>query len=177
HKRFLHDDLQRQGFRKKLALVAETILKEVPGAAIASDQPYREYDLGIDFREDVTPLAAEEVRLIKDIFKRMGAHAKISSIHVNGWFGDFDKLTTAKLWAQERLGVDLEDARDRFAFCGDSPNDEPMFAFFPLSFGVANVRPFLDMIECHPALITTREHGAGFCEITDLILQARTLAR
>ena len=30
------------------------------------------------------------------IFERHGAHAKVSSIHVNGWFGDYDKLTTSR---------------------------------------------------------------------------------
>lgn len=177
HKRFLHDNQQRRDFRQKLDAIAEEIFREVPEAGIASDQPYREYDLGIDFCEDVPPLNPDRVVLIRDVFRRMGAHAKISSIHVNGWFGDFDKLTTARLWASERLGVDLDACRETFAFAGDSPNDEPMFAFFTLSFGVANVKPFLETMESHPTLITTKEHGAGFCEIVDLILHAKSSFR
>lgn len=171
-RRFLYDDEERKAFRRELETLREKILAEVPGAGIASDQPYREYDLAVDFREDVAPLSRDQILRIKAIFEEAGANAKISSIHVNGWFGDFDKLSTARLWASERLGVDLEAEREAFAFCGDSPNDEPMFAFFPLSFGMANIRPFLSLIGHPPAIVTTRQCGAGFREVADLILMA-----
>ena len=76
------------------------------------------------------------------IFEAHGAHAKVSSIHVNGWFGDYDKLTTSRLMMRELFGVDLEASRDRYVYSGDSPNDAPMFGFFPNAVGVANVRDF-----------------------------------
>ena len=107
------------------------VLGAVPGAGIASDQPYRAADLAIDFCEDVPPLPAAEVRRIVAIFERHGAHAKVSSIHVNGWFGDYDKLTTSRLMMAELFGVDLDAARARYVFAGNSPNDAPMFGFFP----------------------------------------------
>lgn len=173
HRRYLHDDATRADFRQRLEAVRERILTEIPGAGIASDQPYREYDLAIDFCEDVAPLEDEQVARIKKLFEEAGAHAKISSIHVNGWFGDFDKLSTARLWATEQLGVDLDERRDALAYCGDSPNDEPMFAYFPLSFGMANVRPFLSMMDSPPAIVTNSECGAGFREVADLVLRAR----
>jgi len=172
-RRYMHTADQREEFRSRLASVRDRILKEVPGCGIASDQPYREYDVAIDFCEDVSPLPREQVLRIKAMFEEAGAHAKISSIHVNGWYGDFDKLSTARLWAHEQLDVDLQHERERFAYCGDSPNDEPMFAFFPLSFGMANVRPFLPLMQHHPAFITERPCGEGFCEVVDRILQAR----
>ena len=109
--------------------------------------------------------------LIRAIFERHGAQAKISNIHVNGWFGDYDKLAMVRLFTQRRFGMEVDPAA--WAFCGDSPNDEPMFAYFPLSFGMANVRPFLSMMESPPAIVTNGEGGAGFREVADLVLRAR----
>ena len=94
---------------------------------------------------------SEAVAEIVRIFEAHGATAKISSIHVNGWFGEFDKLTMTKQYARDVFGVSLDDENDAFAFCGDSPNDEPMFAFFKHSFGVANVRGFLPQMQSPPA--------------------------
>ena len=115
----------------------------------------------------------DDVAEIVRIFESHGATAKISSIHVNGWFGDFDKLTMAKQYAQDVFGVSLIEENDCFAFCGDSPNDEPMFAYFKHSFGVANVRQFLPQMKSAPATITQSEAGAGFTEVVDAILRDR----
>lgn len=177
HRRFLYNDAERREFRRKLEAVRERILSEVPGCAIASDQPYREYDLAIDYCEDVDPLPRESVLRIKSVFEEAGAHAKISSIHVNGWFGDFDKLTTTRLCARELFAADLEAENEAFAFCGDSPNDEPMFAFFRLSFAVANIKPFIDLLDHSPGYVTSQPYGAGFKELVDVILQARSATR
>ena len=102
---------------------------------------------------------------IVEIFERHGAHAKVSSIHVNGWFGDYDKLTTSRLMMSELFGVDLEARRDRYVFSGDSPNDAPMFGFFPNAVGVANVRDFAADMDHLPRWITTARSGAGFVEL------------
>ncbi|NQU43266.1 HAD-IIB family hydrolase [bacterium] len=175
HRRFLYSEEERAGFRRRLGQVRERIASEVRGCGIASDQLYREYDLAVDFCEDVAPLPRDQVLRIVDIFHEAGARARVSSIHVNGWYGDFDKLSSSLLCARELLGVDLEQNPRAFGFCGDSPNDEPMFAFFPLSFGVANITPFLDLIERKPAFVTTKESGEGFVEVVDRILVARAL--
>lgn len=172
-RRYCHPAAARAGFRERLSAVRDRILAEVPGAAIASDQPYREYDVAIDFCEDVPPLPQPEVLHIKQMFENAGAHAKISSVHVNGWYGDFDKLSTVRLYAREQLGVELDAVSGEFVFCGDSPNDAPMFAFFPLSFGMANLRRLLDLVEHQPAFITEGAYGAGFREVADRILAAR----
>ena len=68
-------------------------------------------------------------------------------------------------------GIDLDRERDRVAFIGDSPNDEPMFAFFPLSVAVANIRPHLPRLAAHPAFVTTAEAGAGFVEFAEVLLR------
>ena len=175
--RFVYAAKDRQLFRDKLNIVRDEILRQVPGSALASDQPYRESDVAIDFCEDVPRLDWREILRIKSIFEKAGAHAKISSIHVNGWFGEFDKLSTARLWASERLNSDLEKEADTYVYCGDSPNDEPMFRFFPLSFGVANVRPFLSRMAYPPAFICQEECGAGFSQVVEKILAVRCAVR
>jgi HAD superfamily hydrolase (TIGR01484 family) len=170
---FRYDEPTRAEFRKRLEKIREEVLTKVPGSGIASDQPYREYDLAIDFSEDVEPLSQGAVSEIVRIFESHGATAKISSIHVNGWFGEFDKLTMTEQYARDVFGVSLGEENDTFAFCGDSPNDEPMFAFFKHSFGVANVREFLPQMQSLPAIITRSETGAGFTEVVDAILKDR----
>jgi HAD superfamily hydrolase (TIGR01484 family) len=172
-RRYLHSREDRAAFRKRLVEIRDRILQEVPGCGIASDQPFREYDLAIDFCEDVETLPRESVLRIKSIFEEAGAHAKISSIHVNGWFGEFDKLSTSRKCLAELLDYDADRDQNRLAFCGDSPNDEPMFAFFAHSFGMANLTPYLDIVESYPTYITRREAGAGFQEVVERILCAK----
>jgi len=172
-KRFRDDDAARSANRARLALVRERVLAEVPGTAIASDQLYREADLAIDFCEDVPRLPEAAVERIVSIMEASGMTAKVSSIHVNGWFGHYDKLGMTRTLMRERFGVDLdhEGARARYAFIGDSPNDAPMFGFFPHSVGVANVREFAGRMPSQPKFVTTAACGAGFAEFAEMIIR------
>jgi HAD superfamily hydrolase (TIGR01484 family) len=174
--RFVQDEAQRADGRRRLAAIREEVLRAVPGAGIASDQPYRAADLAIDFCEDVPPLPRAEVRRIVAIFEAHGAHAKASSIHVNGWFGDYDKLTTSRLMMRELFGVDLEAERGLYVFAGDSPNDAPMFGFFPNAVGMANVGDFVADIDHLPRWITAARSGAGFVELAQALIAARRRA-
>lgn len=171
--RFFASEAERQANRARLSALRERILREVPGAGIASDQLYREADLAIDFCEDVPALPEAEVQRILDIFAEAGAVAKLSSIHVNGWFGDYDKLSMTRIFARDILGLDIDAERARVIFAGDSPNDGPMFGFFPNSCGVANVRDFAPGSFTPPAFVAGSEGGAGFVEIAERILGAR----
>jgi HAD superfamily hydrolase (TIGR01484 family) len=167
------DDATRALNRRKLTALAEVILRDVPGTALASDQNYRDADLAIDFCEDVPALAPHEVDRIVAHFQAVGAVAKVSSIHVNGWFGDWDKLSMSRRFLNAEFGLDLEALKDRFVYCGDSPNDAPMFGFFPYSCGVANVVDFKDRMEALPAYVAQSRGGQGFVEIGERILAAR----
>jgi hypothetical protein len=171
-KRFAADDATRRANRARLTAIGEQILLNVPGAALASDQLYREADLAIDFREDVPPLPRDAVDRIIALMEAEGMTAKVSSIHVNGWFGAWDKLSMTRTLFAEVFGLDLDAQRARYVFAGDSPNDAPMFAFFPNAVGVANVRDFADRIAPLPAYVTVREAGAGFAELADFLLEA-----
>ena len=172
--RFVQSDSERANGRRRLEAVRADVLREVPGAGIASDQPYRLADLAIDFCEDVAPLSRAEVDRIVAIFERHGATAKISSIHVNGWFGSYDKLTTSRTMMAELFGIDLEREADRYVFSGDSPNDSPMFGFFPNGVGVANVREFAEVMPHLPRWITTARSGSGFVELAKALIAARS---
>lgn len=173
NKRFMDTEEVRREKRGRLEAVKIEILKSVPGTALASDQLYREADLAIDYCEDVPPLPREDVEQICAIFRKHGANCKVSSIHVNGWFGDYSKLDMTKTFVSERWGLDPEQVRERFLFCGDSPNDEPMFAYFPYSAGVKNIRRFTEQMKHLPLFLANQEGGAGFAEVVDTILQGK----
>ena len=171
--RFIQSDAERAEGRRRLETVRAEVLHAVPGAALASDQPYRLADLAVDFCEDVPALPRSEVERIVAIFERHGAQAKISSVHVNGWFGDYDKLTTCRTMMAELFGVDLGSTAEHYVFSGDSPNDAPMFGFFPNGVGVANVRDFADAMPHLPRWITTARSGAGFAELARALVEAK----
>jgi len=156
----------------RLQAVREEVLRRVPGSRVAGDQFARIYDLAIDFNEDPPYLGLEAAEQIRSICVSMGAEAKISSIHVNTWFGKYDKLSMTQLFFKEVLGE--EALRDHAIFFGDSPNDEPMFSFFgENSCGVGNVRAFADRMTYLPGYVTERESAAGFAEAVDHILKMR----
>jgi len=171
--RFLFDAAARAANREKMRAVRERILREVPGCALASDQLYREADLAIDFCEDVPRLPMAQVDRIVALMHAAGMSAKISSIHVNGWFGDYDKLGMTRTLMRERYGVDLAREEAGYLFVGDSPNDAPMFKFFSNSVGVANVADFGSRLTDAPAYVSSRRSGDGFVEVADLLLDQR----
>lgn len=173
--RFFATDAERRENRRKLDALRDRILREVPGTGIASDQLYREADLAIDVCEDVEPLPQGEVDRVLALFKEAGAVAKLSSIHVNGWFGAYDKLSMTRVFATDVLGIDLDADKSRFVFVGDSPNDGPMFSYFPNSCGVANVIDFEGGGTALPAYVASRRGGGGFVEIANRLLATRTI--
>jgi HAD superfamily hydrolase (TIGR01484 family) len=170
------DAAQREADRARLSEIGAEVLRSVPGTALAADQRYREADLAIDWCEDVPPLAPAQVQRVVDLLHGEGLTVKVSSIHVNAWFGAFDKLTMTKRLMREQFGIDLETGREQMAFVGDSPNDEPMFAFFPNSIAVANIAHFTASIVHKPTYVTRGAEGAGFAELARLILAKRRRA-
>ncbi|WP_413990472.1 HAD family hydrolase [Labrys okinawensis] len=170
---YARDRTERHVDREKLEAVRRTVLAEVPGAAVSADQAYREADLAIDFCEDVPRLLPSAIGRIVEIFAQAGATAKVSSIHVNGWFGHYDKLTTSKVFLADVLGVDVDRTPVAVAYIGDSPNDMPMFGFFANSVGVANVLDFRDQLSAPPRWVTSRRGSRGFAEFAEALIGAR----
>ncbi len=171
-RRFLLTEEERVRNRQRLDDLCDTIISQVPGTAVSADQAYRESDLAIDYCEDVSPLPSSTVARIVSLFERAGAVAKVSSIHVNGWFGDYDKLKMTRIMAYECFGIDLDRDKASYVFVGDSPNDAPMFDYFPNAIGVANIQEFTDQLESEPAYVTQGRCGQGFAEVVDTLLSA-----
>lgn len=172
-RRFVRPDAELQRDRERLDAVARRVLSEVKGAALASDQGYRAVDVAIDFSEDVTPLSHDAVERIVGAFEQAGATAKVSSIHVNAWYGTHDKLSTSLKLLAETFGIDGTGERERIIYAGDSPNDSPMFGFFPNAVGVANVGDFVGRMRALPAYVTRSRSAEGFAELADLLIAAR----
>jgi HAD superfamily hydrolase (TIGR01484 family) len=160
-----------------LARIKERALAEVPGLRIAKDQFARLFDLALDFAEEDPVLPLEAAEQVRAIAAEEGAMAKISSIHVNIWMGKYDKLSMAEHFLVSRFGWKGGPAGDReVVFVGDSPNDEPMFARFPLSCGVANIHRYGGLIKNLPGFAASKECGEGFAEIAGIILAKRAAA-
>ena len=170
-RKYVKSGAERAADRERLNALQSEILAHVPGTAIASDQAYREADLAIDFAEDVPSLAPAAINRIVEIFESRGATAKVSSIHVNGWFGGYDKLTTSLRMLSDEFGIDAANDRETIVFAGDSPNDAPMFGYFPNSVGVANVLHFRDSLPASPTWVTSKSGGQGFAELARQLLK------
>lgn len=152
--------------------IAARVLREVEGAQLAQDSAGRETDIAIDHSE-FTQLPPERIAQVVSLLQSEGMNATVSSIHINAWLGDHNKLVGAR-WAVRQLwGRDLDAELYRWVYVGDSTNDQLMFQHFPHSVGVANVRRFASELACLPRYITPSERGAGFAEVASLVLAAR----
>jgi HAD superfamily hydrolase (TIGR01484 family) len=130
HREFWMTEAEQKENRIKLNKIQDEVFKTVKGAGLASDQFCRLMDLAIDFKEDVLELSKVEIDKIVEVFKSHGAQAKISSIHVNGWFGDYNKSKMIKKFCKTHLKKDFSDINEQAVFIGDSPNDEENFSMF-----------------------------------------------
>lgn len=153
--------------------VLERIEREVPGARRATDSPGRECDIAIDHSE-FTTLAQPEIDQCVAIMRVAGMNATVSSIHINGWFGDHNKLEGARWIVRTLFGRDLDAEMDQWVYVGDSTNDQLMFQHFPHSVGVANIARFLPQLQYLPRYVTQGERGAGFAEVARAVLSHRS---
>ena len=173
HRNFSQKNTQRLKDVKKLRSLRTKIELAVPGCSAASDQDYRIADLAIDIAEDVKPLSPADINHIVALANDAGATAKISSIHVNCWFGKHTKLSASLKALEECFGIDQQSIQSKAIFVGDSPNDANMFGYFEFSIGVANILDTLDILTDRPTYITNRSAGDGFVEIAERILEAQ----
>ena len=167
-KTYTHPSVAEGDVQGRLEKVKQACLSGVSGCRVSKDQFARIYDVAIDFNEDPPYLGFEAAEKIKEICESHGAIAKVSSIHVNTWFGDYNKVSMATMFLENILGE--EAIQDKVLFFGDSPNDEPMFAYFKNSCAVANIKPFLDTLTHLPAYIAPHESGEGFTACVDHLL-------
>jgi HAD superfamily hydrolase (TIGR01484 family) len=161
----------------RLQILLENAIEAVPGSAPAQDNTWRSCDIAFDFAEAVSGLSLEDARIAKAIFEEGGATAKISSIHVNAWFGAHSKQSTSRHVLTSAFGLAESQLEEAVLFVGDSPNDETMFESFPLSFGVAGLKRFKADMTHLPVHIAESDEADGFLEIVDLILARRSAAK
>jgi HAD superfamily hydrolase (TIGR01484 family) len=166
------EEVRRENREKRKGLL-EKILTAAPGAAAAGDQIYRIADLAIDIRQDVPPLPPEEVEKIYAVVRAAGAVCATSSIHVNCWFGDYDKISCMKDFLLREAGRGLDEMQEKIFYIGDALNDEPAFREIRHSAGVANIRPVLDSMKHPPRYICGKKSAEGFTETAEYILKMR----
>jgi len=169
-----HPEADEKGTRQRIEKLRDKVLAEIPGSRVARDQFARQFDLAIDFREDLPDLGFDTAEEIRRLCVSQGAEAKISSIHVNAWFGCYDKLSMTKIFLHRIYGLNEKEILSQVLFVGDSPNDQPMFGYFPYSCGVANLKEMLSHISRPPAYIADARGGAGFVEIAEILLSGST---
>jgi len=170
---YAQDAATRAANTRRLRAAADRVLREVPGARLSTDSPGRVTDIAIDHAEHHR-LDEAAVAQVVAVMQAEGLHATVSSIHVNGWFGNHDKWSGA-VWAVRRLlGRDLTAEVDRWVYVGDSTNDQAMFGRFALSVGVANLLDFADRLHTWPAWLTAGARGEGFAELARAVLAARS---
>lgn len=169
---YAQDAPTREHNARRLREVAARVLREVPGATLAQDSAGRVTDIAIDHSE-FTQLEAARIDQVVAVMREEGMTATVSSIHINGWFGEHTKLSGARWIVQRLLNRELDAEHTRWVYVGDSTNDQLMFAHFPLSVGVANLVHFREQLHTWPAYLTVGERGAGFAEVAQALLRSR----
>ena len=148
----------------RMQQVLSRIEREVPGAKRSTDSAGRETDIAIDHSE-FTHLPPDRIAQVVQLMQAEGLQATVSSIHINGWIGDHNKLQGAHWIVHELLGRDLSQEMQRWAYVGDSTNDQLMFKAFENSIGVANIARFVPELKHLPSYVAAHERGAGFAEV------------
>ena len=150
--------------QKKLNILFDDIKSNFCDVHLAADQPFRQWDLALDISEE-QDMDDDKVKAIYDFCISNGANAAISNIHLNVWYGNYNKLDmTLKILDEWNL------KEHECMYIGDSPNDSPMFNHFSFSVGVKSVLKYKDVMEHFPSYLTTEDSSEGFEELTKFIL-------
>ena len=167
-KLYQQDEATRAANFAKMQAVLAQIEATVPGAKRATDSAGRECDIAVDHSE-FTHLPQAQIDQCVQIMRDAGMNATVSSIHINGWFGDHNKLEGARWIVKTLFGRDLDAEMGQWCYIGDSTNDQLMFQHFENSFGVANIARFVPQLKHLPRYVTRGERGAGFIELAERI--------
>jgi HAD superfamily hydrolase (TIGR01484 family) len=174
-KRYQQSAEVRTANRLQMDSIAAQVCAEVPGMELSRDSAGRETDLAFDYAE-FAHHSPETVQRVLALLQSHGMQTTVSSIHIHGCFGDFNKWTGACWIVRELIGRDLSTELDQWVFVGDSGNDQAMFQHFTHSAGVANIARFVPQLSHLPTYVTPSARGAGFAEVARSILEARSLA-
>lgn len=104
---YAQDAPTREHNARRLREVAARVLREVPGATLAQDSAGRVTDIAVDHSE-FTQMDAARIDQVVAVMREEGMTATVSSIHINGWFGEHTKLSGARWIVQRLLGRELD---------------------------------------------------------------------
>jgi hypothetical protein len=155
-----------------LAQLVEKVREVVPEARLADDVDARRSDITWDIGERVK-MPIDRVDAIAGVIVEAGARTTRSSVHLHATFDGDDKASGSIAYLGSR-GIDATSARARYAFAGDSGNDAACFAAFATTFGVDNVRGYLDRMSVPPRYVASRPMGEGFAEIARALRKSAT---
>ncbi len=165
------DDATRLEHAARLVAVVDDVLAHAPRARLSADHRLRELDVAFDIGEH-QHLSTDEIAQTRARIESHGARCLVSTVHAHAFYADYDKAKMAARLAAELWNEDAQQITRDYVFVGDSPNDQAAFAFFPRSYGVANVRRYLPVLAPPPAKISTAEGGYGFAEIVAELLKS-----
>ncbi|GGC70161.1 HAD family hydrolase [Undibacterium terreum] len=170
---FYADAETRRQHRHRLEEFALKMQRHFPAIHIAEDAAQRVGDLAFDIGENIAPIPLSQLEAVAALIRAEGLYATTSSIHAHASVVPFSKQSMSQRVLQQVFGIGDDAACRQYVFVGDSANDASMFAHYPLTVGVANVRKFLDRFDAHPAYVTQQEYGAGFVELANSILNEK----
>ncbi|MBR7889268.1 HAD family phosphatase [Marinomonas sp. A79] len=174
--RFWRDEAQMRAEQASLLEQVQSVLPMFPRLRLARDQSYRLTDVAIDYAQDVKPAANKEKDACLAALIKRGLNAKASSIHINVCSPGYDKYAMAQRVLRDEYGLSDAEQAEQVLYVGDAPNDESMFARFPLSVGVANIAQHLSFMRHKPNYQTTEPGGLGFAELAHWVLSKRAFA-
>ncbi|MDY0289745.1 MAG: HAD-IIB family hydrolase [Sphaerochaeta sp.] len=172
-RQYVHPSIKKEGYKQRVQELIAKVLSLVPEAKISSDQFARIYDIAFDHGSEPPFLHKDKIAKVVDICQSLGAGTAVSSIHVNAWFGEFDKRRGTEAFFRDVLGLQGAILQEICCYCGDAPNDQVMFSHFPLSFGVGNIRKHTQGMHDLPRYIAKSDGGAGFFEIAEALLRCK----
>lgn len=167
--------VRRENLRRREA-AADDVLAREPDARLALDNMGRVYDTAFDLVEDGPPIPEPVAARMRSILVEHGLTVAQSSVHINAWYGVFDKAAMVARYLEDIEGISLDDAAPTMVYVGDSTNDGAMFARAGLSVGVANIAPYLATLRERgqaPRYRATREGGHGFAQVVALLEEAK----
>ena len=135
----------------------------------SSDQCARVFDIAYD----KAMMTDGEIRTLKNILSAHGANSAESSIHINAWFGTYNKKSALKFFMEKCLSIKEGEYLKKSIYLGDSFNDQPLFRYIPVSIGMHTVEERRDGFEYLPLYITTGTSGDGWVEVVNALVEGR----
>ncbi|MCW8344848.1 HAD-IIB family hydrolase [Vibrio sp. ZSDZ65] len=153
------------------------LLRDYPDIDFANDQAFRYCDVAINIGQDRDAVDRDTCQELLARIRQLSIEghkvkATQSSIHINVWIGEHSKQVTSEQLLLQQLSQESLPL-EHITYIGDSLNDESMFAWLPMTFGVNNITRWLPQLRAKPSYITVNNGGYGFAELATLIVQAK----